>query len=129
MTAGAATARPRRKSLTSKTPKVRSDSTERFRSTIAAPEKFQPRFAQHLDFDAGAHGQAGDLDGGAGGIGLGHVLLVDRVHGRELFEIEHEDGRFHDVGVGEAGGVEQRLDVLEDLLGLGVDAAVDEFAG
>ncbi len=82
-----------------------------------------------LDFYEGVFGEAGDLDGGAGGRGDafgGEVFGVEGVHGGEVGHVLEEDGGFDDVGEVQAGGGEDGLEVLEDAGGLGFDAAGDE---
>src|SRR5690606_21342730 len=72
--------------------------------------------------DAGAARQRGDLDGGAGRLVGAEALLVDGVELGEVAEVGDEDGRLHHPvearsGLGEDGG-----EVVEDLLGLRLDA-------
>src|SRR3954469_10111323 len=67
-----------------------------------------------FDLDLRAARQAGHLDGGAGRKGLGEVLRVDGVHGRELAEVDEKDGRFEDVREGHAIVREDGFDVLAD---------------
>src|SRR6202046_1177428 len=60
-----------------------------------------------LDFYEGVLGEAGDLDGGAGGRGDafgGEVLGVEGVHSGEVGHVFEEDGGLDDVGEVEACG-------------------------
>ena len=81
-----------------------------------------------LDFHARGLGQAGDLDGGAGGEILGEIFRVDLVHAREICQVREEHGGFHDIGERKSLVIQDGLHVLEDAVGLDLDVAGDEIA-
>ncbi len=66
--------------------------------------------------------QAGDADGRAGRIGLAEVLGHDLVELGEVTEIGKVDIQLDHVGQAAAGGLGDRLEVLEYAVNLGLDA-------
>src|SRR5581483_186337 len=90
---------------------------------------FHRPHGRHLDLHLRPHRQRRDGDGGAGGIGLGDVGLVDLVDGGEVAHAGEEDGGLDDVREREARGTEDCLQVLERLAGLRGDVAGDQLAG
>ena len=83
-----------------------------------------------LDLDAGPQRQGGHPEGGPGREGLaGEVAGVDLVDGGEVGDVGEQDRSLDDVVVPEPGLGQDGAHVLEDLLGLGLDVALDERAG
>ena len=83
-----------------------------------------------LDLDAGPQRQGGHAEGGPGREGLtGEVAGVDLVDGGEVGDVGEQDRGLDDVVVPEPGLGQDGAHVLEDLLGLGLDVALDERAG
>jgi len=68
-----------------------------------------------FDLDPRTAGQRGDGDRRAGRRGVGEILAVDRVDGREVADIDKEDRRLDDVRKGCRGGGQHGFDVLHDL--------------
>jgi len=83
---------------------------------------------QDFDLDVDASGKAGGGDGGSGGRVLAKELAVDLVHGGEMVHGGQENAGFDHILRGQPSGFEESIDVAEDLLGLGLDIALDEFA-
>ena len=80
--------------------------------------------ADCLDLHQRAPGQRTHLHGGTGGIlALGEKLGVHRVHGGEVAHALQEHGGLDHVVHGQAGGLQNGLDVGEHLTGLLGDAA------
>ena len=83
-----------------------------------------------LDLDAGPQRQGGHAEGGPGREGLtGEVAGVDLVDGGEVGDVGEQYRGLDDVVVPEPGLGQNGAYVLEDLLGLGLDVALDERAG
>ena len=86
--------------------------------------------ADGLDLHQSALGQRSDLHSGAGGIlTLGKELGVHRVHGGEIAHILQEHGGLDHVVHGQAGGLQNGLDIGQHLAGLLGDAAGNKLAG
>ena len=83
----------------------------------------------NVDFDEHVLGEAGDLDGGAGGRGVGEVAAVDLIHGGEVGHVLEEDGGFDDLSERAAGGLEDCGEVLQDAFGLDSDVARNDLLG
>lgn len=86
-------------------------------------------YGDGFDFDEDTHGQALHGEGGAGGAVGVVVLGVDLVHGFEVLHVGQQAGALDDILEGVAGLVEDGLDVLHDLLGLGGDTLGDRLGG
>lgn len=83
-----------------------------------------------LDLDTGPQRQGGHPEGGPGREGLaGEVAGVDLVDGGEVGDVGEQDRGLDDVVVPEPGLGQDGTHVLEDLLGLGLDVALDERTG
>jgi len=83
-----------------------------------------------LDLNAGPQRQGGHPEGGPGREGLtGEVAGVDLVDGGEVGDVSEQDRGLDDVVVPEPGLGQDGTHVLEDLLGLGLDVALDERTG
>lgn len=82
-----------------------------------------------LDFHQYILGQAGYLDGGAGGVGFLEELGIDFVHGGEIIHIVEKHGGLDDRTHVGPGGIEDGFDVVEGLPGLGLDASLGDGAG
>ena len=83
-----------------------------------------------LDLDAGPQRQGGDTEGGPGRERLtGEVAGVDLVDGGEVGDVGEQDRGLDDVVVPEPGLGQDGTHILEDLLGLGLDIALDNRTG
>ena len=71
-----------------------------------------------FDLDQQACRLKRDPDRGAGGIGFGKILAVDRVELGEVLKPGQENGDLDDIAHREAGILDQRSDILESLMGL-----------
>ena len=90
------------------------------------------RFAgDDFDFDQGIFGQPGYLHGGArrsgAAIGL-KIFSINCIHSGEVGHIFKEDRRFDDAGEVQSCGGENGLQVLENAMGLGLDAACNQLS-
>jgi len=80
-----------------------------------------------LDLDAGAFGERGHLDGGAGGLVGAEGLGVEFVELGEEPEVRQEHGGLHHVQHAAIGRLEHRPEVGQDLLHLGGEGGVDQL--
>ena len=86
-------------------------------------------YCDSFNLDEHAHGEALHGEGGAGGA-VGVVILgVDLVHGLEILHVSQQAGALHHILEGVAGLVEDGLDVLHHLLGLGGNAFGHRLGG
>ena len=81
-----------------------------------------------VDFHQHVAGQVGG-DGGAGGLVGAEVFGVDLLHVGEVLHGAQEDGGLHHGGEVQALALEHGADVVEHLLGLLADGAVDDVIG
>src|SRR4029079_11263234 len=95
------------------------------RATIGDRVRQRPA-RDHLDLDQGALRQRGDADGRTGQRRGGPVLGVDRADGREVANVREEERRLHYVVEAEARRVEDRLEVPDRPIRLGLDT-IDEL--
>ena len=82
-----------------------------------------------MDLDAAVFRETRDLDGGARGGRRREIRGVDLVHFGEVVHVGEIDRGGHDPVERAAAGLQDRVDVLEDLPGLRLDAPLDQVAG
>jgi len=82
-----------------------------------------------VDFDARVSRQARCLDRRSGRVGFDEKRPIDVVHRREIVHVGKKHRRAHYIRVRQSAAFEERADVFQDALGLGLDVAVDHVAG
>src|ERR1035437_130937 len=83
----------------------------------------------HLNLNAGAFRQRGDLDGGPRREVRREVLGIHLVHPGEVRQVRHEYCALDDIGERQVLVIEDRLDVLQNAVGLRLDIAGDKVPG
>ena len=82
-----------------------------------------------LNFNKGVLGQGGNLYAAAGGEAGVEVGAVNLVHGTEIGQILHKNGRLDDIVQREACLLQDSLQILQCLMGLGLHALGQRAGG
>jgi trans-2,3-dihydro-3-hydroxyanthranilate isomerase len=94
-----------------------------------APSRVRRSAHHDVHLDRRAQRQCGDADRGAGRVGLGEVLAVRLAHHPEIGDVCQVDADAEHVCERLSGGFQSRRDVVQDLVSLANDVAVDQQAG
>src|SRR5262249_46749710 len=82
------------------------------------PLREQSEGRDRLDLDERAARERADADRGPSGRRVPDMAAVDLVHAGKVSEVEEEDSRLDELVQAAAGALEDRAQVLHDLLGL-----------
>ena len=95
---------------------------------MSARLRDEPLIGDHLDFDFRIERERGDGDSGASWIRSDEMSGIHFVHLGESLYVREIDIHFYHVGERFVRCLQKHFEVVEDLLRLGGDAALDEFS-